>query len=106
MARSDLEVAIRRQDGTVILDLIGDVDATAETALQRAYDAAAADARAVVLNFSRTDYINSTGIALIVRLLADARTREIEIAACGLSEHYRKIFEITRLSDFMRITDA
>ena len=57
-------------------------------------------------NFSRTEYINSTGIALIVRLLADARTREIEIAACGLSEHYRKIFEITRLSDFMRITDA
>ena len=48
MARSDLEVAIRRQDGAVILDLIGDVDATAETALQRAYDAAAADSRAVV----------------------------------------------------------
>jgi len=106
VARSDLEVAIRRQDGTVILDLIGDVDATAETALQRAYGAAAADARAVVLNFSRTDYINSTGIALIVRLLADARTREIVITACGLSDHYRKIFEITRLSDFMRITDA
>ena len=25
------------------------------------------------------------------------------MSACGLSEHYREIFEITRLSDFMTI---
>ena len=27
-------------------------------------------------------------------------------SACGLSEHYREIFEITRLADFMRISDS
>jgi anti-anti-sigma factor len=59
----------------------------------------------VVLNFSGADYINSTGIALIVGVLAQARARGIEITACGLSEHYREIFEITRLADFMRIAD-
>ena len=38
-------------------------------------------------------------------LLAQARTNRVEVRAFGLSEHYREIFEITRLSDFMTISD-
>jgi anti-anti-sigma factor len=49
------------------------------------------------------DYINSTGIALIVGLLGKARAAEVPVAASGLSDHYREIFEITRLSDFITI---
>jgi anti-anti-sigma factor len=59
-----------------------------------------------VLNFERADYINSTGIALIVGLLAQARRHAIDVTAFGLSDHYREIFEITRLADFMTITDS
>ena len=106
MAARELAVEVRRHDGVAVLDLVGDIDARAEGALQRAYEEAAGDTHSVVLNFSDADYINSTGIALIVRLLADARARRIEMSACGLSAHYREIFEITRLADFMRITDT
>ncbi len=28
------------------------------------------------------------------------------MSACGLSDHYREIFEITRLADFMPIADS
>jgi anti-anti-sigma factor len=105
MATRELEVAVRQRGGAAVIDLVGDVDASAEDALQRGYDQAAALGGRVVLNFAGTDYINSTGIALIVGLLAQARARDIEITACGLSEHYREIFEITRLADFMRIAD-
>jgi len=83
-----------------------DVDANAEAAFQAAWDESAPGARSVILDFSRTSYINSTGIALIVQLLANARARGTELTARGLSEHYRTIFEITRLADFMRITDV
>jgi anti-anti-sigma factor len=105
MATRELEASVRRRDGVAVIDLVGDVDAAAEKALQRAYDEAAAGEGPVVLNFAGADYINSTGIALIVALLAQARARRIEIAACGLSDHYREIFEITRLADFMRIAE-
>ncbi len=105
MTTPELEVSVRERDGAAILDLVGDVDSSAEASLQRAYDEATHERRSVVLNFSRTDYINSTGIALIVGLLAQARAQAVKIAACGLSEHYREIFEITRLADFMRIAD-
>ena len=88
------------------IELHGDVNAAAEAALAAAYrEVAALGASAIVLDFSDTAYINSTGIALIVRLLADGRKDRREVRACGLSPHYVEIFQITRLSDYMRIFD-
>ena len=57
----------------------------------------------LLLDFGDVAYINSTGIALIVGLLGRARADGVAVAACRLSDHYREIFEITRLSDFMSI---
>src|SRR3954447_1241182 len=106
MAIRELDVAVRRAGGAPAMMLAGDIDANAESALLRAWQQAAEGAEEVVLDFTRTTYINSTGIALIVQLLANARARGIALTARGLSPHYREIFEITRLSDFMRIADA
>jgi anti-anti-sigma regulatory factor len=38
-------------------------------------------------------------------LLARARAKGQTLSARGLTEHYRQIFEITRLADFMTILD-
>jgi anti-anti-sigma factor len=104
MATSELQAAVRQHDGVPVIDLTGDVNASAEEALNSAYaEATAGGPQAVVLNFAAADYINSTGIALIVGLLAQARTSGTEVKAVGLSDHYREIFEITRLADFMTI---
>jgi anti-anti-sigma factor len=97
---------VRERDGVAVIDLTGDLNSSAEDALNEAYaQATSSGAGAVVLNFDGAAYINSTGIALIVGLLAQARTSGIEVKAYGLSDHYREIFEITRLADFMTITD-
>lgn len=82
------------------------IDRDAAPALDQAYrDAAEAGAIRLVLDFSRVEYINSTGIALIVGLLGKARADSREVLAQGLSPHYAHIFEITRLSDFITILD-
>ena len=107
MPTRELEVAVRTKNGVVIMDLTGELDSSAEGVLQAGYEkAAGTGAEAIVLNFAAADYINSTGIALIVGLLAQARSRGIEMKAYGLSDHYREIFEITRLADFMTIVDS
>lgn len=104
MTTSDLEVEVRERDGVAVIDLIGDVNGSAGDALDRAYEKAVHDgAGSVALNFEQAEFINSTGIALIVGLLAQARTSRVEVRAFGLTDHYREIFEITRLSDFMTI---
>jgi anti-anti-sigma factor len=99
-----LEVNVRHKPGTAIMDLHGEINAFAEEALNAAYsEAEDRDPEAILLNFGGVDYINSTGIALIVNLLARARASHRRLLACGLSEHYMEIFRITRLVDFMSV---
>jgi anti-anti-sigma factor len=95
---------VRSQSGLAAIDLAGEINAFAEQELNRAYaEAEALDPPRIVLNFSAVDYINSTGIALIVSLLARARKARRGLVVYGLSDHYVEIFQITRLADFMTI---
>ncbi len=104
MLAKQLEAKVRQQPSAAIIDLHGEINAFAEETLNAAYaDAERNDPEVILLNFSDVDYINSTGIALIVGLLARARAARRRLLACGLSEHYVEIFNITRLADFMTV---
>jgi anti-anti-sigma factor len=107
MASSGFEAQVReRAEGTAVMDMVGEVNAQAEAALDAAYASAAElNATSIILNFQQVEYMNSTGIALVVGLLARAKKDRRDIMACGLTDHYRKIFEITRVSDFMHLYD-
>ena len=74
MAVRHLEVEVRATQGGAVLDLRGEINGFGQEALDAAYtEAEAGNSEAIILNFERVDYINSTGIALIVGLLARAR---------------------------------
>lgn len=97
---------VRRAGDVAVLDLSGELDRAAADLLATAHDRAVdSGPRALVLNFADVDYINSTGIALIVTVLARARQAGREVRVVGLTDHYRHIFEITRLSDFLDFYD-
>jgi anti-anti-sigma factor len=105
MAEGTYDVWLRNRDGVAIIQLGGEIDARADQPISDAYaEASVSGSRAIILNFEETTYINSTGIALLVGLLARARAEGQRVLACGLSDHYRQIFEITRLADFMSLT--
>ena len=96
--------SIRRQMDKTTIDLSGEINALADQDLQSAYTEAESGSPAtIVLNFSAVSYINSTGIALIVGLMARARKSHRTLAVYGLSDHYLEIFQITRLADFIKI---
>src|SRR5215210_7386092 len=70
---NQLEASVRQEPGGAVLDLRGEINGFAQEALDAAYtEAEAQDPQAILLNFEGVDYINSTGIALIVGLLARA----------------------------------
>ena len=104
MPAERVEVGVRQKSGVAIIDLHGEINAFAEEPLNAAYaEAEGSDPRAILLNFDSVDYINSTGIALIVGLLGRARKSSRSLLAYGLSEHYVEIFSITRLVDYMAV---
>ncbi|MDP9293417.1 MAG: STAS domain-containing protein [Actinomycetota bacterium] len=96
---------VRREGPASIVDIRGDVTSGSEDVLMSAYDAAG-DARAIVLNFSELSYMNSGGIGLLVTLLVRVNRRSQRLLAFGLSDHYRQIFELTRLDEAVGIHDS
>lgn len=104
MTNEPLLATVRQQPSVSIIDLRGEINAFAEPVLNAAYaDAESRGAELILLNFTEVDYINSTGIALIVSLLAHARKNHRRLVAYGMSDHYVEIFRITRLVDFMNV---
>jgi anti-anti-sigma factor len=104
MTARHLEASVRVRAGIPVIDLEGEISSLSEEALDAAYaEASRRESDAILLNFTRVGYINSTGIALIVGLLAQARESGVRLLAAGLSEHYTQIFQITRLADFITL---
>jgi anti-sigma B factor antagonist len=105
MSQSPLSLGLREAEpGITIIDVHGDVTPTAEDALMGAYGQVNG-ANAVVLNFTGLDYMNSGGIGLLVTMLVRAQRQKQRLLAYGLSDHYRQIFELTRLDDAIAIHD-
>jgi anti-sigma B factor antagonist len=93
-------------DGVAILDIAGDVSSFAENRLMDAYTTATGEgASTLLLNFSDMEYMNSSGIGLLVTLLVRAQRRGQQLGAYGLDDHYRQIFELTRLNEAILVHD-
>lgn len=94
-------------DAATVVDIKGDITARCEAALMDAYtEATGSQTRAIVLNFSNLDYMNSGGIGLLVTLLVRANRQKQRLLAYGLSDHYREIFQLTRLDEAIGIHDS
>ena len=107
MSTTQLRTRARSADSAVaVIELRGDVTAASETELMDAYrDAGGEEIRGIVLDFTGLDYMNSSGIGLLVTFLVRARRAHQQLSAYGLSDHYRQIFELTRLDEVISVHD-
>ena len=105
MTGATLTMDVRKvTDKTSVIDIKGDVTGASEDVLSTAFEEASAKGvDRVVLNFEGLEYMNSGGIGLLVTLLVRANRQRQQMCAYGLNEHYRQIFELTRLDDAISI---
>ena len=108
MPEAQVKMHVRRAgDNASIIDVEGELTAFAEAVLMDAYNQASdGQARAIILNFEELEYMNSSGIGLLVTLLIRINREKQRLLTYGLSEHYRSIFQITRLDDAIAIHDS
>lgn len=93
--------------GVSVIELEGEVTGFAEDKLMDAYTRASSNGtHTVIFDFSRLDYMNSSGIGLLVTLLIRAQRQKQQIFATGLNQHYKQIFELTRLNEAIGIYDT
>ena len=108
MNQAQVTLSVRHPSSKVgVIDVRGDLTAFAEDALMDAYnEATQTGAHNIVLNFEGLEYMNSSGIGLLVTLLIRINRQKQKLVAFGLTEHYRQIFSLTRLDDAIRLFDS
>lgn len=107
VAEGRAAMQVRKVNGSVsVIDIDGEVTGESEAALAEAYSQASANgAQTVIFNFTGLDYMNSSGIGLLVTTLIRARRQGQNLMAYGLTDHYRQIFTLTRLDEAIAIHD-
>ena len=104
MTTQHLKAQARYQPGLAIIDLYGELTALANAALNTAYAQAESQKPAMVLlNFGGVSHINSSGIGLIVSLVARTRQSQRSLMAYGLSSRNEELFKIIGLTEFIAI---
>ena len=99
-----MTIIVSRDGDAGILHIAGDITSASEPEIMNAYtEASDAGAKAIVLDFSGLDYMNSGGIGLLVTLLVRCQRAGQRLLATGVSDHYRQILALTRLDEAIEI---
>ena len=79
----------------------GDIASTSKEAVLGSYQALPkATAKLVLLDFTKVDYINSSGIALVIQMLIEAANSGQKVYAFGLSPHFTKVFTMVGITKY------
>jgi anti-sigma B factor antagonist len=105
MPTSQISLDVRKPAAQVaVIDVHGQVTGAAEVPLMNAYDQVSKNGiRTLILNFSDLEYMNSSGIGLLVTLLIRVNRQKQRMFSYGLSDHYQQIFQLTRLNEAITI---
>ena len=84
-----------------VLRFEGDIASTSKDAVLGTYQSLPKnDAKKILLDFTKVDYINSSGIALVIQLLIEAANAGQKVCAFGLSAHFTKVFTMVGITKY------
>jgi anti-anti-sigma factor len=89
------EILLEQLGDVTLFDIKGDVTALSEPFLNDAYEKAN--------GHDKNAYINSGGIALLIQILAETKKNNQQIGITGLSDHFKKIFNMVGITKFTKI---
>ncbi len=92
-------------DSVAILAFVGDISSTSKDAILEGYKDLGATAPKILLDFKGVEYINSSGIAIIIQMLLDAhKVGQRTIGIFGLTPHFNKVFTMVGVAKYAAIS--
>ncbi len=102
--RRQHEVETRQEGDILIVHIQGSLNAYSEGILRDAYrQGVEARVRRIVLQFDPSTSINGAGIAILTQLVLESEKDGVEIVMAGLSENFRRVFDIVGLTRMVRL---
>jgi len=106
--RTDVSIAVRNINNHAnAIDIGGELTSFAEDELTTAINQAnTEEVSCILLNFREMTYMNSSGIGLLVTTLIRLGRQDKKLLAVELSDHFRQIFELTKLNEAIHLYDT
>ena len=105
--KENTDIKLKQQGDVTVMDIRGDITSYSESILKEAYQQVFnQDARKIILKIEKFAYINSGGIALIIQILYQIKENKQIAAIAGVSEHFKKIFDMVGITKFAKIYDT
>lgn len=98
---------VRWQGRSVVVDVVGDIDLNCSLSFQQSL-LSVLDEKPdrMVVNLAGVPYMDSSGVASLVKLLSRSRKAGLELFLVGLRERVRGVFEVTRLHEVFEIAST
>ena len=102
------QIKLEQQNDITFLQIQGDITSQSETVINDAYKKADDHeaAQKILIQFDEDAYINSGGIAVLIQILAQTQKKNQRVGITGLSDHFKKIFNMVGISKFADIFDS
>ena len=95
----DIQVSTSYKEDIAVISIKGDVTAVTGEVVGNAYEGdTVTNAPKILLQFDKDCYINSGGLASLIDIASEGRKKGQKIHACGLSDHFQKIFHMVGLT--------
>lgn len=103
-ADPDFSVTRRRAGDAIVVAPVGDIDLATVDALETEIDAATAEPHTeLVLDLRRVEFLDSTAVRLVVRLVADLKDAFAVVRGTG---EVARVFDLVGLERRVRMLDA
>ena len=101
-----LELSVVPFETGLSITLKGDLDQQAETKIRSVLnweDGLGDGRRYLIFNLHEVNYINSAGMALLIRIARSGRKNHYHTFICGASAHYQKLFRMVGLTEYVML---
>lgn len=103
----EVKASVRVQDAVAIIDMKGDVTSFADKSINSVVNTAVDDGFSkIVFNFSDVNYINSSGIAILIGIVTRLASQNVTFRVYGLTPHFKKIFRMIGLTQYVKVLNT
>ena len=98
---------VRRHRGWAVVEVIGDLDmASAPAMRQLILQLLSTGARLIAVDLTAADFVDSTGLGMLVAALKRVRTHDGELVVICPEPRLRRTFELTELVSVFALRDS
>ncbi len=103
-----METELTQKNGAWVLSVEGDVDLYSAPALHRSWldHAQRPGSGPLVLDLTGASYLDSSGIGVLMQILADSRDKKIPFRLCGVHGMIGKLLRLSRMDSVLPISGS